>query len=303
MNRYIAFPKKMRSIYPETWPSGFESFAQCVSPQAYFEPLIAASERLLQCPSLSLSPVFFSRILSSVSELPKHGRYLVLFRHGVSEYNAVSRFTGWHDPSLSAQGVLQAKAGWTLLSQLDPPVLNIFESPQQRALMTTNEALNLGISVVIETSPFLLERHYGDKQGQSVNVLESAYGLDAFIKMRWSYSDRPGNMENPGESLADVERRLRPYLYSRVLPKLMAGSVCVVGQGNCMRTLCKILEGLTPDAVENLECLSSEIIFYHVSEDVSQVLAKYILKNPAVPDPMCLSPKDYREMRLRLASV
>lgn len=244
----------------------------------------------------SLRSDFVCRHVSGMSEIPE-GRFLVLFRHGVSEYNEVSRFTGWHDPALAAVGCTQAAAGWALLAQLQEPIRYIFESPQKRAMMTTDVAVSAGVVATVMQSPFLLERHYGDKQGQSVKVLESAYMLEDFIKMRWSYAHRPGSLENPGESLRDVELRLRPYLQAKILPQLVSSSLCVVGQGNGMRTLCKILEGLTPEAVENLECLSSELILYRFSEDRTQILDKYILKNPAVPDPMCLSPQEYKAQR------
>ena len=293
MYRYVAMASKNghREVYPASWPE----FATCTTPRAYFAPLIHACEALPQRVLPSLAPDFVCRHVSGIEEIPL-GRFLVLFRHGVSEYNDVSSFTGWHDPPLAPVGCIQAAAGWALLAQLQMPIRAIFESPQKRAMMTTDVAMSAGVVATVSQSPFLLERHYGDKQGQSVNALESAYTLEDFVKMRWSYAHRPGNVENPGESLQDVELRLRPYLQAKVLPALTS-SVCIVGQGNGMRTLCKILEGLTPEAVENLECLSSEIILYRFSEDATQILDKYILKNPAVPDPMCLSPQDYKAQR------
>jgi 2,3-bisphosphoglycerate-dependent phosphoglycerate mutase len=283
-----------RYHWPLDWTTHGHSFSECISPQAFFAPLMNQFP-LITAQLPKLSPTFETRYIADPHEIPASGRYIILFRHGVSEYNTAARFTGWHDPDLSEKGHQQVQIGWKLLQHLT--IGKIFESPQRRAISSSNYAHSVGIHAQIEQSPFLLERHYGDKQGQSVRLLESQLSLEAFMRMRWSYADRPGNEHNPGESLQDVETRLRPYLMHRVLPELEHHSVCIIGQGNGMRTICKIVENLSPEAVENLECLSSEIILYRISEHDTQIEAKYILKNPSIPDPMCLSPQDYAKQR------
>ena len=37
-----------------------------------------------------------------------HSNYLVLVRHGQSEWNAKNQFTGWKDPDLTHKGIEEA---------------------------------------------------------------------------------------------------------------------------------------------------------------------------------------------------
>lgn len=173
-------------------------------------------------------------------------QYLVLLRHGQSQWNQENRFTGWIDVDLSPLGEQEAiQAGHALKGyRFD----RVYTSTLKRAIKTADLVLQATDSnahlitsggIFAKTcSDALRERDYGNLTG--LNKIETAlkYGDDQVHRWRRGYHDTPPG----GESLADVVDRVQAYYHSDIEPHLMNGeSILITAHGNSLRALLVIL--------------------------------------------------------------
>ena len=68
--------------------------------------------------------------------------YLILVRHGQSEWNLQNRFTGWVDVDLAPKGKLEACKAGELLKEQNININHFFTSYQKRAIDTLKLILN-----------------------------------------------------------------------------------------------------------------------------------------------------------------
>ena len=76
--------------------------------------------------------------------------YLILVRHGQSEWNLENRFTGWVDVDLAAKGKLEACKAGELIKKLGIELSYFYTSLQSRSIETLNLILN---TCLLYTSP------------------------------------------------------------------------------------------------------------------------------------------------------
>ena len=93
--------------------------------------------------------------------------YLILVRHGQSEWNLQKRFTGWVDVELTPNGKLEAYKAGELIKKLNIEIEYFYSSYQKRAIETLNLILNI---IRIKNDKVikawqLNERHYGALTG------------------------------------------------------------------------------------------------------------------------------------------
>ena len=69
--------------------------------------------------------------------------YLILVRHGQSEWNLQKRFTGWVDVELTPNGKLEAYKAGELIKKLNIEIEYFYSSYQKRAIETLNLILNI----------------------------------------------------------------------------------------------------------------------------------------------------------------
>src|SRR4051812_34276241 len=94
--------------------------------------------------------------------------YLVIVRHGQSEYNLQNRFTGELDVSLTESGKSEAQAAALKLKKMNIAFDHAFTSSLIRAHQTLDiilETLALTGHIPVEKSSALNERNYGELQG------------------------------------------------------------------------------------------------------------------------------------------
>ena len=212
---------------------------------------------------------------------------LVLLRHGQSVWNAENRFTGWVDVGLTERGVLEARRAGQLLTDagIFPDVA--YTSLLSRAIVTTNLALEKAerLWIPVERSWRLNERHYGALAGLDKAATTELYGAEQIHIWRRSYDTRPPALDDVSafrsdpryldvsdtdlprsESLADVQARLLPYWYERILPQLEAGKTVMLGaHGNSLRALVKHIESISDEAVVELEIVTGTPRIYQTS--------------------------------------
>jgi len=215
---------------------------------------------------------------------------LILLRHGNSDWNQKNLFTGWVDVRLSEQGVAEAKRAGELLaaSGLTPTVL--YTSVLTRAIQTANLALEVAdrLWIPVKRSWRLNERHYGSLQGLDKAETLAQYGEEKFMTWRRSFDVPPPPLDDDAEysqvhderyigidgeiprteSLKIVIDRMLPYWESDIVPSLTAGeTVLVTAHGNSLRALVKHLDGISDDAIAELNIPTGIPLVYELDDD------------------------------------
>lgn len=212
---------------------------------------------------------------------------LILIRHGQSQWNLESRFTGWVDVPLTDAGRQEARVGATLIRGLT--IDRAFTSVLQRAQETLQIVLEtIGQPrVPIEADQALNERHYGALQGLSKADMAKKYGDAQILLWRRSYDVPPPkdktdwNPDGISESLKDTMARTLPYFNDTILPLVKAGrTVLVVAHGNSLRSIVMELDKLSKEEVLHLNLATGAPIVYEIDR-AGKILKKTVHELPA----------------------
>lgn len=199
--------------------------------------------------------------------------YLILTRHGESEWNAKSLWTGWTDVDLTEKGRSQARQAAEVLK--DFKIDLCFTSDLKRARQTWEEmskVLNLE-NLSVKNYQALKERDYGDLTGKNKWKIKEEYGEEQFQKWRRGWDTPPPN----GESLKDVYDRVIPCYSQEISPLLKSGkNIIIVAHGNSLRSLVKHLENIPDSEIANLEMKLGEPYVYQI-DDQGKIISKQIL--------------------------
>ena len=191
----------------------------------------------------------------------KNKNFLVLVRHGQSEWNAKNLFTGWKDPGLTSDGKKEAINAGSLIKQRDIQFSMMFTSDLKRAQITGQIILD-GIEqtdIKVEKNQALNERNYGDLSGLNKDDARKEWGEKQVHIWRRSYDVPPPG----GESLKDTADRVLPYFNNLILPKIMQGeNILVAAHGNSLRSLVMQLDNLSKEEVVALEIPTGAPIIY-----------------------------------------
>ncbi len=201
------------------------------------------------------------------------GFNLVIVRHGESEWNRKNLFTGWRDVRLTELGRNEAREAGRLMRAQNFSFDVAYTSVLSRAIETLwlglDEMDQMWLPVVKDWR--LNERHYGALTGLNKAESVAKFGEAQVKDWRRGYAVRPPpvDMSSPdypksdpryaaltdnerpqSESLNDVLARVLPYWHATIVPELKAGKrVLVVAHGNSLRALMKHLEGISDDAI------------------------------------------------------
>lgn len=194
--------------------------------------------------------------------------YLVLLRHGQSQWNLENRFTGFHDIDLSEQGVEEAKEAGLALKKLGVTFDQVFTSTLRRAYKTAEIALkaaeqeDLLNSMIKEDD--LRERDYGDLTGLNKDETREKFGEEQVHIWRRSYAVNPPG----GECLKDVvENRVRPYYTENIKPLLDDGKdILIAAHGNSLRAMLIILGVETPNTINQAEIPTGAPLIFEMED-------------------------------------
>lgn len=201
--------------------------------------------------------------------------YLVLLRHGQSQWNLENRFTGWVDVALTEKGEEEARQAGEKIKAAGLQFDATFTSVLQRAIRTLELVLEvLGQPhLPVEQDQALNERHYGDLQGLNKAETAKKFGDEQVRLWRRSYDIAPPG----GESLENTAARTLPYLKDRILPTVQAGQhVLVAAHGNSLRSIIMHLDQLSREAVLGLELGTGVPAVYDIDAE-GNVQSKEIL--------------------------
>jgi 2,3-bisphosphoglycerate-dependent phosphoglycerate mutase len=237
---------------------------------------------------------------------------LILLRHGQSTWNAENLFTGWWDADLSEQGRVEAIAAGEQMATAGVAPDAVHTSLQTRAIRTANLALDaMGLLwLPVRRHWRLNERHYGDLTGRDKAQATAEYGADQVKIWRRSYDvpPPPTSAENrfdanddpryatlppdvlpASECLADVVARMLPYWFDNLVPDLAGGrTVLVAAHGNSLRALVKHLDGISDDAIAEVNVPTGVPLVYELDDDARPVTACDDVLDRALGDPAAI---------------
>ena len=211
---------------------------------------------LKNCSKLIQYKDYFKDIMNS--------NYLVLVRHGQSEWNEKNLFTGWRDPGLTAQGVHEAHSAGKALKKKNIIFDLMFTSGLVRAQLTGEIILKEMDQVKTETikDNSLNERAYGDLTGMDKDEARAKFGKDQVHIWRRSYDISPPG----GESLKDTHDRVIPFFKENIEPEISSKNILIAAHGNSLRALVKHLENISEQEIVQLEIATGVPIIYKFSD-------------------------------------
>ena len=193
---------------------------------------------------------------------------LVLVRHGQSEWNKKNLFTGWKDPDLTEQGIVEAIEAGRVLGERGMKFDIAFTSVLQRAEKTCQHILDGVGQSDLETihDQALNERNYGDLAGLNKDDARKKWGDEQVHIWRRSYDTPPPGDE--GESLKDTGARVWPYYMTEILPRVLKGqTVLVAAHGNSLRSLVMVLDRMSTNSILKLNLGTGIPMIYKLNAD------------------------------------
>ncbi|MFI4895060.1 MAG: 2,3-diphosphoglycerate-dependent phosphoglycerate mutase [Steroidobacterales bacterium] len=223
-----------------------------------------------------------------------------MVRHGQSLWNLENLFTGWTDVDLTSEGCEEAlQAGRELKRQGLVPDL-VFTSVLKRAIRTQwlmLDELDL-LWLPVERHWRLNERHYGALQGLNKAQTVERHGEAQVQLWRRSYDVPPPPLDlddqrhprfDPRyrdvaaadlpatESLKDTLARVEPYWTQRIAPQLEGDRVVLlVAHGNSLRALVKMLDGLSEQAIVELNIPTGVPLLYELDDALKPRSSRYL---------------------------
>ena len=189
--------------------------------------------------------------------------YLVLVRHGESEWNAKGLWTGWTDIGLSEKGFEEAQEAGEAIQDIHFDYAFVSDLLRAKQTLEKIQEATGQTEVVIISDPALKERNYGDMTGKNKWEIRKQVGDEEFQKLRRSWDYPPPN----GESLKMVYERVIPYYQEKILPLLKEEkNVLISAHGNSLRALIKYLEKISDDAISNLEMPTGGVYLYQLDQ-------------------------------------
>lgn len=170
--------------------------------------------------------------------MAKEGLKIFLFRHGQTEYNRDSKFTGDVDAKLTKTGQEDAKIVAQRLK--DVRFKFAFHTSLSRSKDTLNEVLKSHpeCKARIEDDR-MIERRYGSLQSKTHWQVVQKHGPGKYDAWHRSFSARPPK----GESFADVEKRVKAFIKDlKLFMKVEKCNVAISAHGNSIRLFRKIME-------------------------------------------------------------
>ena len=204
--------------------------------------------------------------------------YLVLLRHGQSQWNLENKFTGFVDVELTNNGRAEAKKAGERLASKNIDFDQVFTSTLKRAMETTDIALTEAGQFEKHAGKIirhddLRERDYGDLAGLNKDETREKYGADQVHIWRRSYDVPPPG----GESLSMVvENRVEPYYNTNIKSLVQEGQNILIGaHGNTIRALLIILGVETPETINDAEIPTGVPLVFEIENGTIQ--NKYFL--------------------------
>jgi 2,3-bisphosphoglycerate-dependent phosphoglycerate mutase len=230
----------------------------------------------------------------------EHMKKIIVLRHGESVWNKENRFTGWKDVELSPLGREEAVRAGRVLKAEGLEFDQAFTSVLKRAIHTLDSVMTeIDQSwLPVEKSWRLNERHYGALTGLNKAETAEKHG-EAQVKIwRRSYATPPPPLAKDSrehaandrryanvarellpdsEALKNTVDRVLPYWNERIVPEIKAGKrLLIAAHGNSIRALLKHLEGMSEDAILEVNVPTAVPLEIILDGDMKFVSKRYL---------------------------
>ncbi|CAO2640500.1 Phosphoglycerate mutase 2 [Lemmus lemmus] len=187
---------------------------------------------------------------------------LVMVRHGESSWNQENRFCGWFDAELSEKGAEEAKRGASAIKDAKMEFDICYTSVLKRAIRTLWTILDgtdqMWLPVV--RSWRLNERHYGGLTGLNKAETAAKHGEEQVKIWRRSFDTPPPPMDEKHPYYTSISK-------DEIAPKIKAGKrVLIAAHGNSLRGIVKHLEGMSDQAIMDLNLPTGIPIVYELDQ-------------------------------------
>ena len=225
---------------------------------------------------------------------------IVLLRHGESQWNKESRFTGWTDVPLSDKGIAEARKAGEVMRDAGFVFDVAYTSVLKRAIKTlwlALEEMDL-MYIPVLNSWQLNERHYGALQGLNKAETAEKHGMDQVKIWRRSYDIPPPalSVDDPRspvkdpryagvapadlpltESLKETVARFMPYWIETIAPVVKSGErVIVAAHGNTLRALVYELDTVSEEDIVELNIPTGVPLVYELDADLKPIRHYYL---------------------------
>jgi 2,3-bisphosphoglycerate-dependent phosphoglycerate mutase len=225
---------------------------------------------------------------------------LVLLRHGQSAWNLENRFTGWNDQDLSENGLAEARAAGELLRsegfEFDVAYTSVLKRAIRTLWITLDGLDRMWIPVIRDWR--LNERHYGALQGLDKKETVERHGKEQVQIWRRSFDTPPPPLDHDdprhprfdpryagvpvsqlpaSESLKDTIARFLPLWEGEIAPAIRSGKrVIIAAHGNSLRALVKHLDGISDEAITELNIPTAIPLLYQLDDDLRPLGSRYL---------------------------
>lgn len=180
---------------------------------------------------------------------------LIFIRHGETDWNREQRYQGQRDIPLNELGRRQAaRNGRAVAGILAAGDWQLVASPLKRTMETMRIVLQAagqeGRSFATESR--LVEVHYGDWEGLTLEEIETRYPDDAAARDADKWRNAPPN----GESYAMMAERVADWLTAVESPTFL------VAHGGVLRALYHLLAGLPGHDAPHLAVPQDRVILF-----------------------------------------
>lgn len=230
---------------------------------------------------------------------------LILLRNGQSLADARQAFAGLLDPELTVAGVQEAHNVADLLTSRNVHVDLVVTSPLARAVQTADAVLaRLGHPETPRLVSWrLAARDLGCLTGVAKPRAVEMFGAESMSEWRFSPDGRPPAASpertrslpwrpaddvvehlpfGEGESLRQVEDRLRPLWEGELRPALAASkTVLVIAHTDSLRALRRVVEGREQDSGDTLRVVPAQPLAYRTDGSGSVVPPALYLETQA----------------------
>lgn len=199
--------------------------------------------------------------------------YLIIVRHGQSQWNLENRFTGWKDVDITEKGREEAQLAGKLLKTevFEEAFTSTLKRAQHTLSIILDESDRKDIPIIISSA--LNERSYGQLEGLNKSETALKYGEQQVHIWRRSYDVEPPG----GESLKETADRVIIYFKEEIAPLLQKGkNILVVAHGNSLRALKMHLEKLSPEQISEIEIPTGIPLKYELDANLGVISVAYI---------------------------
>jgi len=121
--------------------------------------------------------------------MTKQKRLVYVFRHGKTDYNTLRKFTGFHDSTLTEEGVSNAKKVAMILK--DKSFAVAVQTRLSRSQDTLQYVLEYHKDVEVVVDDRMIERDYGELSGQLHQDIIDKHGQAQYDLWHRGFSVRP----------------------------------------------------------------------------------------------------------------